>query len=220
MAATLASISDVRRVLRITSVDANQDAQLTAALDTAEDWFRLRARSRYNVSGPSTAKFHEVSEHAVLHLPVKNSTVTAVRVGAPGFLRTLDSNEYIVMDDERIRLRSGFYWPTDGQLSVEESRASASNTVVEVVEVDYTPPATVPATVRDGIARLAASLWLSTGGGELGVSGITKEKIGDYSYEIGLLNVGGGNVTGSADDMKADAMQLLRPHIGARVSVT
>lgn len=220
MAATLASLSDVRRVLRITSEDTERDAQLIAALDEAEDWFRTRARGRYDIAAPATAKYHEITEHAVLHLPVVGATITAVRVGSPGFLRTLETTEYIVMDDERVRLRAGFYWPYSGQTSLEDERARGSNTVVEVVEIDYTPLTAVSPAIRGGIARLAASLWLSTGGGEFGTSGITKEKIGDYSYELGIVNVGGGNITGSADDVKADAMQLLRPFIGARVSVT
>lgn len=210
---TLANIDDVKRVMNLaeTDDDGSKDAAISGSLDAAESWFLRRSRGQFVATGTSaTATFHAVTNDAVLHLPVPGSTITAVRVGSANYLRTLDPLEYMVMDDERVRLRSGFYWPY-GQYDDLRGHGVES---VERVEVDYEPPAEVAAAVVDGIAHLAASLVLS-GGGLDGLQGLTEEKMGDYLYRINALQ--------STDPTPAshwcDGLKLLRSWTRPHVSV-
>lgn len=214
MATELAILDDVKNVLRITTVNATRDAQLTKALEQAEAWLKQRFRGNLDFTGTGTAKFYSVTNNAIIHMPVTLGTVTQVRVGSPGFLRILATNEFFILDNQRIRLRAGFFWPY-GQFDDLRSHATE---MVEVVEVDYTAAA-IPVNLSGGLARLAASLWLSTPDQEKGgVTGITKERIGDYSYEI--TTDAGQTAQAGPEDLWSDGVKLLRPWLRSRVSVS
>lgn len=208
----LAVLADVKRVLRITTVDSDRDDQLTGALEAADDWFRARARGRFDEVGTGTAKFHAIRYGSVVHLPVPGSTITAVRAGSATDPTTLGTDQYTTMDDRRVRVGRIDPWPRDPR--EQEPLSWTERPYYEVVEIDYTAPGTVPKGVRDGIARLAASLWLNSGGGEDGSTAIVSEKIGDYEYKLAQDSIA------SSGDLWSDAMKLLRPYIGSRVMST
>jgi len=209
----LATLTDVRRVLRITSDDVLRDAALQAALDAAEEWFRARSGWQYDEDGNGTAKFFAVPSGGAVRLPVAPATVTAVRVAAAGtpdalwpeMFRELSADGWQLQGGRTLRLRDWRSVPSWG-----------STYSTWDVEVDYTAPATLSRSVRDGVARLAAADWMSTGGGGDSISGVTEEKIGDYSYKIGTTEQG----MDDADQLRADGLRLLRPFLGRGVSVT
>jgi len=207
----LAALSDVKRVLRITTEDATRDTELTAKLAVAEEWFRIRARGEFDDTAPATAQFWSIRYGTVVHLPIPGSTVTAVRAGSATDPSTLGSDSYSVMDDRRVRVGRIDPWPRDPR--EQEPLGWAERPYYELVEIDYTPPS-VSVAVRDGIASIAAAMWKRSGGGETGSQNIKSEKIGDYSYTLES-----GSQT-SGEDLWKDGLRLLHPFIGPRISST
>lgn len=208
----LAALSDVKRVLRITTEDATRDAELTAKLAVAEEWFRIRSRGEFDETAPAEAEYYAIRYGSILHLPVPGSTVTAVRAGSATGPATLGSDSYTVMDDRRVRIGRIDPWPRDPR--EQEPLGWSERPYYEKVEIDYTPPATVSVAVRDGIASIAAAMWKRSGGGETGSQNIKSEKIGDYSYTL----ESGSQTAG--DDLWRDGLRLLHPFIGPRISST
>lgn len=208
----LAVLADVRRILKLTEVDATKDTQLTEALDAVDSWFRVRQRGRFDEITPGTAKYYAIRYGTVVHLPVPGSTVSAVRAGSAEGPSTLGSDSYTVMDDRRVRVGRLDPWPRDPR--EQEPVEWTGRPYYELVEIDYVPPSTVPKGVRDGIAMLAAAQWLRTGGGGDEQDGIVSERIGDYTYTLAQ------DQQRTADDLHRDGLKMLRPFVGARISST
>ena len=208
----LATLTDVRRVLRITTTDATRDDQLTEALAVADSWFRARTRNTFDEVAPATAKFHVIRYGSIVHVPVPGSTVTAVRAGSAEDPSTLGSDSYVVLDDRRVRVGRVDPWPRDPR--EQEPLGWSDRPYYELVEIDYTPPSTVSAGVRDGVAHLAAAEWLEQGGGGDEQSNLIQERIGDYEYRLA------SGTESSSEDHRAHGLRMLRPFVGARISST
>lgn len=210
----LATLTDVRRVLRITTDDVFRDAALQAALDATEEWFRARSGWQYDEDGNGTAKFYAIPSGGSIRLPLAPATVTAVRMAPAGTPDSLWADSFTSLSTGSWQLQRGRTlrlkdWRS---LGIGGGTYSAWD-----VEVDYTAPVLASRSVRDGVARLAAADWMGTGGGGDSVSGITSEKIGDYSYTIG--SSGASDVV-DASQLRSDGLRILRPFLGRGVSVT
>lgn len=211
----LASVADVKRILRIpaSSVDAARDARISAGLEAIEAW----AINRIEVGkeGPQVEVYRDIREDATLHLPASDVVVTAVRVfeASDDALLTpadLSGGQGYELDDEgRLILRPVLnYSPFEGALAQRSARW------YKRVEVHYIGSGVVPKDVTEGIAFLAAGYYEH---GPKILSGLTSEKIGDYSYTIG----GGSGGSGDEDmPFLGQAMFFLRDHVKkSRVAV-
>lgn len=211
----LATLTDVRRVLRITTDDVLRDASLQASLDAAEEWFRARSGWQYDEDGNGTAKFYAIPSGGAIRLPLAPSTVLAVRIAPSGTPDSLWADAFTSLSTGSWQLQRG------RTLRLKDWRSAGitgGTYSTWDVEVDYTAPALASRSVRDGVARLAAADWMGTGGGGDVLSGITSEKIGDYSYTIGS-SAGASDVV-DASQLRSDGLRILRPFLGRGVSVT
>lgn len=212
----LATLADVKRVLRIPSTDVSdteRDTQLTEALAMAESWYDSHGGMAFDVSGAQTETYFNVAENGSLPLPVFNVPVTEVKVfpstGSTGTV--LPATGYDVLFDS-VRLR-----PDLSFTPFENATARRTPGEYNKVTVVWTGPNSVPKDVRDGIAYLAAGVWKS---GPRLLAGLTSEKIGDYSYDVNPD--ASGIEHGQVIDFVGLSLMFLRTHMQyrRRVSVT
>ena len=211
----LATLADVKRVLHITDVDEARDADITSCLVALSDWVKQVLRAEYDATSTvRTVKYYDVHEDAALAVPVAESAVNAVRVyllaDAVASALTVNTN-YEVKDGRTVRLR-----PPTTSTPFEGATAGRLFDTYARVEIDYTPPGTVPASVRDGVAMLAAGWWQS--GPQL-ASGVTSERIGDYSFST-RRSVSSDGGADAVEDFWSAGMKLLHPWIRSSVAVT
>jgi len=184
--ANLASVADVRRILQIPSDNVNEerDARLRAALDAVESHFRSKLKG-ISQPGPQMETFFDVYEDATLRMPAVDVTVTKVNVyeypssiGIP--LSPIElglGHGYDLTDDGCVILRPTLaFSPFEGATAQRRMRAYSR------VEVHYIGTGIIPKDITEGIAYIAAG-WYTDGPRAL--TGLTAEKIGDYSYTIG-----------------------------------
>ena len=211
----LASLDDVKRVLRLTDADTNRDAQLRGALDAVESWAERRL---WNTSraGSQVETYHDVFEDAALTLPAADVVVTKVKVyeypgsvGAPlSPVSLAHGTGYDVTADGRLLLRADLtVTPFEGAVAQRPLRCYAR------VEVFYEGTGVVPRALTEGIAFLAAGYWQD---GPRALTGLTGERIGDYSYTAA------GNTAGDEEpDFVARALFFLEDFLRhGRVAVT
>ena len=179
----LASLDDVKRILRFTNDDDVRDAQLQAALDAVESVMEPKLKG-IGRSGSLSADFFDVREDATLHLNDPSAVVTLVEVfeapsvsGVPLSPISLGVGEgYDVTDEGGVLLRPVLtFQPFEGAL------ASRLVGYYSRVTVHYQGSGQVPAAVTEGVAYLAAGYWKD---GPRALSGIKREKIGKYEYEL------------------------------------
>lgn len=201
-----ASLEDVKRVLRIPadSVNDDRDAQLRGALDAVNSW----AEDSLTVSkdGPGLEVYYDIPEDATLKLPAPDVTVTTVKVfeypsafGIP--LSPIElglGHGYDLTSSGLLILRPTlFVSPFEGATAQRRLRTYVR------VEVNYIGTGVVPRRITEGIAFLAAGVWQD---GPRALSGLTAEKIGDYSYTLGGANDG--------SDMEPSFIQRAKFFIG------
>lgn len=185
----LASLEDVKRIMRIGSadVDAERDARLRAALAAVESWAET-SLWYISKSGPWVEVYWDVPEDHTLYLPADDVVVTKVRVfeypsayGVPLSPVELGlGHGYDVTDDGKLILRpSLFVSPFEGASATRRMRQYAR------VEVHYEGTGVIPRAVSEGIAFLAAGYYEY---GPLALKNMKSEKIGDYAYTLGGLN--------------------------------
>src|SRR5581483_6350629 len=211
----LASVDDVKRIRRIeASTDLTIEARLRAAREAVESMMMQRLWNMTG-SGAQLEVFWDVPEDATLRMPAPDVTVTAVKAfeypssaGVP--LSPIElglGHGYDLTDNGDLILRPTlFVSPFEGASAQRRLRQYAR------VEVHYMGTGVVPEAVQEGIAFLAAG-WYQDGPRAL--SGLTDEKIGDYSYTI--------NPTPDEDGMPsfyARGMMMLAPFLRrSRVAV-
>lgn len=188
----LASITDVKRILRIapTSVDEERDAQLRAALDAVESWAE-RSLKGITATGSQVETYFDIYEDATLHLPGSDIVVTKVTVwlypsSEPVSWFTADSADgprYQVTDDGKLILRP--------VLNVSDDAGSRLLRCYERVDVFYEGSGVIPRAVTEGIAIMAAGYW--TEGPQI-LRNVKSEKIGDYSYTLNDMSNTFGDV--------------------------
>jgi hypothetical protein len=191
----LASLADVKRILRIPSTSTNEerDARLQAALDAIESW---ASQSLWKISaeGPNVEVFFDVRDDSTLHLPASDLTVTKVKIipayGVDDFywlyFNESSTGAGFDLDDQgRLMLRPAhFYAPFEG------ARAERLPRYYARVEVHYIGSGVVPRAVTEGIAFLAAGYYTHA---PTALNAIKSEKIGDYSYTLGSEGGDGAN---------------------------
>lgn len=189
----LASLTDVKRILRIppTSVDAERDANLRAALDAIESW-ASRSLKGLTASGSQVETYFDIYEDATLHLPGDDIVVTKVTVWLYPSSEPVDwfaadttgGPRYQVTDDGKLILRP-----------VLNMNSDAGRTLLrcyERVDVFYEGTGVVPRGVTEGIALMAAGYYSE---GPQILRNVKSEKIGDYSYTLNDQHDAGGNAT-------------------------
>ena len=177
-----ASLQDVKRILRLTDTDTDRDAQIQAALDAIHSW--AEAKIEISKEGANVEVYFDVSEDATLHLPAKDCVVTLLKVyeypssaGVPLSPIELGVGTGWTQDDQgQIKLRPTLeYSPFEGAQARRRLRA------YERVVVHYEGTGAVPRAVTEGVAMLAAGWWQHS---PIALSGLTSERIGDYSYTL------------------------------------
>lgn len=185
-----ASLEDVKRILRIPadSVDEERDNQLRGALDAVNSW----AEGALTISkdGPGLEVYFDIPEDSTLKLPAADVTVTTVKVFE------YPSAFGIPLSPIELGLGHGYDLTTSGLLILrptlfvspfEGATAQRRLRTYCRVEVNYIGTGVVPRRVTEGIAFLAAGYWQD---GPRALTGLTSEKIGDYSYTLGGANDG------------------------------
>lgn len=191
---TLATIADVRRVMKLRGTTVIPDEDLAWALEVATSYLQPRLKPYGEPGGTMT--YYSVRGSEFLPLPIPGAQVTAVRAqythgAAPWALTPLYTPFYVVTSTEvRLLLNSTDRYDT--------------------VEVDWTTDLPVPAALREGVAMFAASLYMTN---TKLLGGTRSEHIGDYSYQLADKDVD--------DVMPARAKKLLGPFLRrTRVFVT
>ncbi len=189
----LASLADVKRVLRIpaASVDTERDDRIRAALAAVESWADTRLW-HISAEGEQLEVFWDIPEDATLHLAAPDVTVLKLKVyeypssaGVPLSPVELGMGHgYDLSDDGRVFLR-----PTLTVSPFEGASAQRRLRVYARVEVYYEGTGVIPRAVTEGIAFLAAGHYAD---GPRALKGLTSEKIGDYSYNLGALKSDSG----------------------------
>jgi hypothetical protein len=184
MAADLASIADVKRILRIeSSTDPVIDARLQAGLDVMEEWV-LPKLKYVGKEGAWCEVYFDISEDATLRLPANDITITKVNVfeypssfGIPLSPIELGLGHGFDQDDQgNLMLRPSLYFsPFQGAVASRPRRTYSR------VEVHYLGSGVVPRTITEGIAFLAAGYYQD---GPRILAGLKSEKIGEYSYTL------------------------------------
>lgn len=226
MAATLATINDVVRQLQKQLADYStaQQLQLQAALDAADSHTKKLLRWDPSLNGSGTSKYYDVAETDELLLPSVGAIVSQVRayygtnsVGTMLPSTLPNGSGYELTDDGRlIRLRPVL-------LTSPFAGAEASRLLMRYdrVEVDYTAVASVPADIREAVSILAAGSYAS---GPRLASGVTGERIGDYSYSTRQLSKPAPGEHGSPQDGPNDYYEAfllgIRPWIKRKPLVT
>lgn len=185
----------------------------------ADEWVRQITGRDWELTGAQTKTFYNVREGDLLFLPDPSPTGVTIQVfetGAPG--RTLTSSEWTTGSDGQIFLYR-FGLPFQNPLAVPRKDIGvqeAINTIdrpiarrYEHVDVAYTASGTVPATVREAVAMIAAA---SIQQAPQLASQMRSERIGDYSYE----RAGGGGMMLSIPEQ---ALEWLQEHAARPFSV-
>lgn len=185
----LASLADVKRILRLTDDDTVRDASLRVALLAVESWASTRLK-KMPPPGSQVEVYWDIREDATLHLPTDDLVVTKVNVfeypSSSGIvLSPLDLGlgyGYEVTDDGKLFLRPVLsVTPFEGAVGQRLLRTYAR------VEVHYQATGVVPRGVSEGVAILAAGYYSE--GPQL-MRGLTSERIGDYSYSLAEVKPG------------------------------
>lgn len=205
-AATLATLSDVQRVLQYATLTSAQVEQLQEALEVADALLRVKLQTFDSSSG--TAAYYHSVPGAGLNLPVNGAAVTAVRT-------------YLTPDADPILLTADLFQVADTHVLLERrlwdmpwpygygtQLVEGTDLVVARVEVDWTYTGGIPKPVRDAVALTTGALWSQ---GPKFVSGLKSERIGDYSYTLG-----GGGVGEQDALIPAAALSLVKPYLKRR----
>ena len=197
----LATVEDVRAVMRLRDSSLADDADLARSLSVAASYLSTKLPA-YGASGGVVQEFG-VSGDQVIRLPFPSATVTAVQVwdadgAAPRLL--VPGTDYLVTPNG-VRLHGHRFVNIDPRYAPAEGPRGYAR-----VDVTWQGGSDVPEAVREGVALFAASLW-----GTLPKlsSGMRSERIGDYSYTLGDKDVDTA--------MPPKALALLKPFMNRRL---
>ena len=176
---SLASLSDVKRLLKRT--DSTSDADLTAALAVAEAWVKIVYELEPDRTGSQTDVFTNVRQDQVLWLKDPNPTSVTIEAiqystyPGPG-LFPIDIMNFQVMPNGRVQL---YYNRRVAPQGYDTAVGYSLPGIYDRIEVTYTASNSVPAPVRDAVALIAASHWaMSTSN----IGNLQSETIGSYTY--------------------------------------
>lgn len=204
---TLATVGDVKRLMRLGNITAEQEAQMQEALEAVDSFLRPYLQDFGDASG--TVIEHHVAPGSPIDLPVNGAAVAAVRTyltpGASAITLTSAlyqvSNTHLLLEPLKL---STEIWPYT--YGADFTNGVPGDITLARVEFDWTAVADIPKAVRDGVALTAAVHWRQS---QSYASGILSERIGDYSYTISRN--GGGRTNAFDQFVPASARALLRP---------
>ena len=190
-----ATLDDVKRVLRIPLDNTDNDIELTAALEAANDLVSRKVHVRY-LNGERVTDFYEVAADALLPLPAEEIVVSKVEVASYPDEDLYEFDDYYATGNA-VRLGGNF-----GGMGVWDTRHVRN--YYQHVRLTYTALDTVPAGLRDATALYAVGFYpepLQSQGN------VISEKLGDYSYTLSAKDEGG------VPYRTARANELLAPYI-------
>lgn len=182
MAQDLASVDDVKDILRVSGLSELEEARIRRSLSAIQAWAEENLRPVCE-EGDAVQSYWDIYEDATLLLPSEDVLVTKVKVydypsssGVP--LSPIElglGHGYDITENGRLILR-----PTLGFSPFEGATAQRPLRIYSRVEVFYRGTGVIPRTMTEGVAWLAAGYYQF---GPQVLEGIKKEKIGDYAYE-------------------------------------
>lgn len=187
-----ATLNDLKRILRININDNTNDAELTAALEAANDLVGRTVHVRY-LPGPQVKTYFHVAGDARIDLPAEEVVITSI-VAADGW--ELSPDQYHVQDGS-VRFTSNY-----GGMGITEFRRFRY--FHPKLTITYTSADEVPAGLREATALLAADFYpvpIEDQGN------VISEKLGDYQYTLSAKDEGG------VPYRRARARDLLAPYI-------
>lgn len=198
---TLASLDDVRRMLKDTTVT---DDDLQPHLDAATEWVERVYGRDWDATGAQTETFYNVRQGTVIALRDEApSALTVTGYAAPASAGTVlvANTGYAVLNRGRVQLANILpAWSVLFGIRPEEAELFSPFTWARVV-IAYTASASVPTPVRDAVALIAAA-WYQRSAQEAG--GLKSENLGDYSYtREDSANDGGAAVPKRAETLLA-----------------
>lgn len=171
---------DIRRWLKDSSVG---DTDLAEWLEVAEERVQNYIGREF-VAGARTEYFYNVRQGSILHTKSLNPTAVALTLyaaaGSDGV--AVDEDEmFQVLNRGKVQLFFVRY-ETDPGLGGHGGIVQRRPGHYARVKVEYTGSATVPASVREACACIAAHMYRTC---VLEASGLASERLGDYSYSRG-----------------------------------
>lgn len=185
----LATVQDVKRILR--QLDVDNDTDLLPLLEEAEELVRTRTRRNFDQIGTITEKFFNVRGDSFLYVRDYNPTVTMVNafVSANATPAPLVLNQdYQVENHGCVQILFQSTIPTGDGLGsyMNASGYAVGDAYVRVlprqyarVEITYTAAGVVPPSIREATALIAAKRYSSQ---VSMMADMQSEHLGDYSY--------------------------------------
>lgn len=173
--------------------DVNRYLPTAATEDALESFIAAAEEHVKNITGRSwlvapsadvTDTFYVVRKGAILYLtdydaPLTGLVVTVFNQGETSGSVLIADVQYQAMSKGRVQLYHG----RNVLIGVPDSIQPFSSGIIigtlAKVTVTYTPSGTIPQTVKEVTAQLAAVMYIQ---GPTAISGITSERMGDYSY--------------------------------------
>lgn len=209
----LASLADIKRVMKLGTTDATTDAQLLEALDVANAILKPKIQT-FDISAGTGYHFHVV-QGSYLPLEVNDANVSEVRayVTPDGDPIILNASQYQIGGAPRSantavlleRETWGASWPHGFDDHLDQSTPAFAR-----VEIDWTYTDGVPKPVRDAIAMTAGALWSQ---GPKYISGLKSETIGDYSYTFDGIGKAESLVPSAALDLISQYRARMVPFV-------
>jgi len=198
---------DIKRWLKDDSVE---DSDLTEWLEVAEE--RVQDYTgRTFASGSQTEYFFNVRQGAILHLKNLNPsslTVTLYAAAGSDGVEVDENSSWQLLNRGKLQLFFARY-EIDSGLGGQGGTIQRRPGYYAKVKVEYTGSGTVPASVREACACIAAHMYRTC---VLEVSGLTSERLGDYSYARGPEK--------DSVSMPAAAKRLLGPYTKSKIRST
>jgi len=173
----LCDTDDIKRWLKDDSVD---DDDLTEWLEVAEE--RVRDHTGYDFnSGAQEDNFYNVRQGAILHLrnlDPSSLTVTLYAAAGSDGVEVDENSSWQLLNRGKLQLFFARY-EIDPGLGGQGGTVQRRPGYYARVKVEYTGSGTVPASVREACACIAAHMYRTC---VLEASGLTSERLGDYSY--------------------------------------
>lgn len=180
----IVSLDELKRVLGIDLADVSQDENLTRLIAAKTTWVEGSTHRRFD-----TPIAHvQYAEGGVdrLFLEWHADAAAEIKVFRRPVLEKFRAWEELIEDEDWERqdqtllfLRAWSLWPYEDEFKLEYNGGYAN----------------APEDIKELIIELAMNQYLLDADSSAGTSGLSSEKLGDYSYSFGGGSTGGGTTT-------------------------